>query len=356
MLRQPSKLSSNRSLSRARNFSTMGRSLMHILMMLSMLLSFLAPVTVQAASAPRVLDDPVTTPTTPVSTDLATPMPGVTDTVTATLPITSVPDTVVEQPAAVITDGQASQAQAAGTDAESTPIVSPDANGLVQAWDRYAYTNNNPVKYNDPSGHCIPWCTALAGAIAGEVVNYGIQAFNNYQSGMSLGDALTTNIDAKSIAVAAVGGAVAGATMGLASAAVGAIMLPGLAATATEGVIGGAISNIAAGQAEALTSAVIDQVTEHTTLQGDNIVFGTDKFLPDAKTAGFGNWDKMAFDGSVGALVGTVAGLGKLAFSDAADSGLYLGKSKSPFWIRPASTVLDYLAEGTTQKSEDCYP
>jgi RHS repeat-associated protein len=25
----------------------------------------------------------------------------------------------------------------------------------VQAWDRYAYANNNPLKYNDPSGHCV---------------------------------------------------------------------------------------------------------------------------------------------------------------------------------------------------------
>jgi hypothetical protein len=32
----------------------------------------------------------------------------------------------------------------------------------VQAWDRYAYVNNNPARFNDPSGHCIdpdncPW-------------------------------------------------------------------------------------------------------------------------------------------------------------------------------------------------------
>jgi pyocin large subunit-like protein len=25
----------------------------------------------------------------------------------------------------------------------------------VQAWDRYAYVNNNPVRYNDPSGHWV---------------------------------------------------------------------------------------------------------------------------------------------------------------------------------------------------------
>jgi RHS repeat-associated protein len=31
--------------------------------------------------------------------------------------------------------------------------IVPLASQGVQAWDRYAYTNNNPVRYNDPSGH-----------------------------------------------------------------------------------------------------------------------------------------------------------------------------------------------------------
>lgn len=36
----------------------------------------------------------------------------------------------------------------------------------VQAWDRFAYTNNNPVRYTDPSGHCIGPVLAVA-CIAG---------------------------------------------------------------------------------------------------------------------------------------------------------------------------------------------
>src|SRR5258706_3761352 len=32
--------------------------------------------------------------------------------------------------------------------------VLPGGQG-VQAWDRYAYANNNPARYNDPSGHCL---------------------------------------------------------------------------------------------------------------------------------------------------------------------------------------------------------
>jgi RHS repeat-associated protein len=33
--------------------------------------------------------------------------------------------------------------------------IIPEALQGVQAWDRYVYANNNPIRYNDPSGHCI---------------------------------------------------------------------------------------------------------------------------------------------------------------------------------------------------------
>jgi RHS repeat-associated protein len=37
--------------------------------------------------------------------------------------------------------------------------IIPSTQG-VQAWDRFAYTNNNPVRYSDPTGHeAIPWNT-----------------------------------------------------------------------------------------------------------------------------------------------------------------------------------------------------
>jgi RHS repeat-associated protein len=38
----------------------------------------------------------------------------------------------------------------------SADIVIPQQTQGTQAWDRYAYTNNNPVRYNDPTGH---WMT-----------------------------------------------------------------------------------------------------------------------------------------------------------------------------------------------------
>jgi RHS repeat-associated protein len=37
----------------------------------------------------------------------------------------------------------------------SPDTIVPTSTQGVQAWDRYAYANNNPVRYNDPSGHCI---------------------------------------------------------------------------------------------------------------------------------------------------------------------------------------------------------
>jgi RHS repeat-associated protein len=92
----------------------------------------------------------------------------------------------------------------------------PESQG-VQAYDRYAYANNNPVKYTDPSGHFawLPVIT-LGGALIGAVVNYTSQVVNNFQSnGVDLGSALTTNIDVGSIANSALVGAAAGFSAGV---------------------------------------------------------------------------------------------------------------------------------------------
>jgi RHS repeat-associated protein len=45
----------------------------------------------------------------------------------------------------------------------SPDSIVPLASQGVQAWDRYAYVNNNPVRYNDPSGHGL--CEFLVGLL-----------------------------------------------------------------------------------------------------------------------------------------------------------------------------------------------
>ena len=53
-----------------------------------------------------------------------------------------------------------------GRFAQADTIIPLQTQG-VQAWDRYAGMNNNPVRYNDPSGHCV-FCW-LADQISGGI-------------------------------------------------------------------------------------------------------------------------------------------------------------------------------------------
>ena len=76
----------------------------------------------------------------------------------------------------------------------------------VQAWDRYAYVNNSPINFNDPSGHCLILCTAIIGGAIGAIVGavgytaYTIATGREFNTGHML--------------LAAGGGAAAGALIG----------------------------------------------------------------------------------------------------------------------------------------------
>ena len=60
--------------------------------------------------------------------------------------------------------------------------------GNPLAWDRYAYSYGNPVKYIDPDGHIpIPAIIAIA-VIALKVIDYGWTAYDAWQSGRVLAD------------------------------------------------------------------------------------------------------------------------------------------------------------------------
>ncbi len=93
--------------------------------------------------------------------------------------------------------------------------------GSPLAWDRYAYVKNNPVRFNDPTGHCIDGATtALCIAMAaGAIAGYALQVGENRAQGMDWGAALTTNISGEKIlAGALIGG---GVVLGAAIASVG---------------------------------------------------------------------------------------------------------------------------------------
>ncbi|MCL5264643.1 MAG: RHS repeat-associated core domain-containing protein [Chloroflexi bacterium] len=127
-------------------------------------------------------------------------------------------------------------------------FLSPDsmvpAPGNPQALNRYAYTLNNPLKYNDPDGH---WVHILAGAAAGAAIAYGVQVVGNvHDNGLSV--QAFTNVDVRTIGAGAVAGAVGAATLGLGTAAIAGAELTGSAATAATGAtLAG--SGVAAGQA-----------------------------------------------------------------------------------------------------------
>ena len=78
-----------------------------------------------------------------------------------------------------------------------TIVPSPQS---PQSLNRYAYVLNSPLRYTDPTGHCVfgvdtVVCIAVGGAVLGAVVGYGAQVYQNAQKGMAFGDALTTDID-----------------------------------------------------------------------------------------------------------------------------------------------------------------
>lgn len=74
----------------------------------------------------------------------------------------------------------------------------------MQAYDRYAYVNNNPIRYTDPSGHCVsdPFSFFICAMVAGAAIDAGINAYSQYQE--------TGQIDAREVFDHAVEGAVIG--------------------------------------------------------------------------------------------------------------------------------------------------
>lgn len=138
--------------------------------------------------------------------------------------------------------------------------IIPEVAQGTQAWDRYAYTNNTPVQYNDPSGHCI-LCIVI-GAVAGAAVGYATQVYNNFQNnGGNLEKALTTNISADPILAGAVTGATIGLGVGIVS-----TLASGAAAAAGGSTIG---TSLASSRLQSLTNSANNELSANPALAQD---------------------------------------------------------------------------------------
>jgi RHS repeat-associated protein len=192
----------------------------------------------------------------------------------------------------------------------------------VQAWDRFAYVNNNPVRYTDPTGRCIDgistyFCIVAAGAAIGALVSYGTQVAGNIANNGWSGAAFT-NVDVASIGSAAVAGAV-GAGVGLAGSAIAGA---GLTATLATGSIGGVLS----GQASRASLNI---------LTGQNI------------GKGLGNPTDMLIDGGLGGItsyVGYEAGRLISSTGTYGTTGGHHIHAKSAFGGHPAYNADDAIS------------
>jgi RHS repeat-associated protein len=109
----------------------------------------------------------------------------------------------------------------------SPDSIIPDQNN-PQSWDRYEYVFNNPVRYNDPNGHC-PWCIGAAiGGLVGAVIGFG----GYYGYTQATHSQFNWGTAAIATGIGAAGGALIGTGVG---AAAGAEMLSGATVEATAG-------------------------------------------------------------------------------------------------------------------------
>ena len=220
----------------------------------------------------------------------------------------------------------------------------------TQGYDRFAYVYNNPLRYNDPTGHC-PMCIGAAlGAVFGAVTYVA--------TSVASGRTMTGGDFATSVAVGAVGGfligtgvgigagvaalAAAGAGAGVLSAQAGYSAASGkdfdsgeLAIAATVGGVAGAAKG-----ALALTAVEAGGLGVNSAIDG---VAGAVQYAATEMYNGRSMDLRLAVEStSVGVVSGAVSGI--------IGEGVRVASSQSngSMWIRVASNNHNWLSKSTT--------
>jgi len=175
---------------------------------------------------------------------------------------------------------------------------------------------NNPLKYTDPSGHLALLPTALIGGAVGATISVASQMYTAHSEGnaTNLSEAWHC-VDPAKVAGAAVGGAVAGATMGLVAPGAMAVVMPkaamafGETALATHAVgaitsVGaGGLANVLGGQAGSLAEGAVAETLESAE---NNMAWNVGDAYERAHDNGFLSLASMQKDALVGGVSGGI--------------------------------------------------
>jgi RHS repeat-associated protein len=149
----------------------------------------------------------------------------------------------------------------------SADIFIDGGNNNPKGLNRYLYAQGNPIRYNDPTGHCALLCTTVVGAFAGALIVGGTYAAVSAYNG---------NFDLATLGKVSLAGGVAG---GLIGSGVGfAAGVEGLSIATSVAIgnvaIGAGANSLAAGEGYLLSQGLSGQNIEMADFQSNVVVNG----------------------------------------------------------------------------------